>query len=128
MSQVPQGPSSRSCTKPMAADSERPKLTLRHLLRPHATGLMIGVVAALVESAANLAEPWPLKVVLDNVLKSKSAHGWLNQLIFSAGGTDKVAILKFAALAVLAIAAVAAVSSYTDKYTTTSLTQCALPP
>src|SRR5271167_3471075 len=101
MIQVPHGPSSRSCTKPMAAHSERPKLTLRYLLRPHATGLIIGLVAALVETAANLAEPWPLKILLDNVLKSKPAHGWLNQLIFSAGGTDKVAVLKVAALAVL---------------------------
>ena len=107
----------------MAADSRSPGLTLRHLLRPHAAGLIIGVVAVLVESAANLAEPWPLKLVLDNVLKSKPAHGWLNQLIFSAAGTDKVAILKFAALAVLAIAAVGAVSSYTEKYVTTSLAQ-----
>jgi subfamily B ATP-binding cassette protein MsbA len=107
----------------VAADSQRNRLNLRHLLKPHVAGLLVGLVAALVESAANLAEPWPLKIVLDNVLKSKSAHGWLNQLILSVGATDKAAILKFAALAVLAIAAVGAVSSYTEKYITTSLAQ-----
>ncbi len=123
MIRVPPRPPSPICSTPVAADSQRQKLNLRHLLRPHAAGLMIGLVAALVESAANLAEPWPLKIVLDNVLKSKSAHGWLNQLILSAGATDKAAILKFAALAVLAIAAVGAVSSYTEKYITTSLAQ-----
>ena len=95
----------------------------QRLLRPHATGLTIGIVAVIVEGAANLAEPWPLKIVLDNVLKSKPGHGWLNQLIFSAAGTDKVAILKFAALAVLVIAAVGAVCSYTEKYITTNLGQ-----
>jgi ATP-binding cassette subfamily B protein len=126
MIQVPPGPSARSCTNPMAGHSERPKLTLRYLLRPYATALVTGLIAALVESAANLAEPWPLKIVLDNVLKSKPAHGWLHQLIFSAGGTDKVAVLKFAALAVLAIAAVGAVSSYTEKYITTTLAQWVL--
>ncbi len=75
------------------------------------------------KALATLAEPWPLKVVLDNVLKSKGGHGWLNQLIFSAAGTDKIAILKFAALAVLVIAAVGALSSYTEKYITTNLGQ-----
>jgi ATP-binding cassette subfamily B protein len=98
-------------------------LTIRRLLRPHLKGLTIGIAAVFVEGIANLAEPWPLKVVLDNVLKSKPGHGWLNQLIFSAAGTDKFAILKFAALAVLVIAAVGAVSSYTEKYITTNLGQ-----
>src|SRR5205085_10123806 len=53
----------------------------------------------------------------------KSAHDWLNQSILSAAGTEKLAILKFAALAVLAIAAIGAVCSYTEKYITTNLGQ-----
>jgi subfamily B ATP-binding cassette protein MsbA len=85
--------------------------------------LTLGVAAIVVESAATLAEPWPLKVVLDNVLKSKGGHGWLAQAIFSFAGTDKLAILQFAALAVLAIAAVGAAASYTEKYITASLGQ-----
>jgi subfamily B ATP-binding cassette protein MsbA len=85
--------------------------------------LTLGAVAVVVESAATLAEPWPLKVVLDNVLKSRPGHGWLAQLIFAAAGTDKVAILKFAAVSVLGIAAVGAVCSYTEKYITASLGQ-----
>ena len=117
------GPSSRTRTKAMAGDAARPKLRIRQLLRPHSRALTIGIAAVLVEGAANLAEPWPLKIVLDNVLKSKPGHGWLSQLIFSAAGTDKVAILKFAALAVLVIASIGAVSSYTEKYITTSLGQ-----
>ena len=57
-------------------------LTIRRLLRPHAKSLAIGIAAVLVEGMAALAEPWPLKVVLDDVLKSKGGHGWLNQLIY----------------------------------------------
>ena len=110
-------------TTPEVADSARQRLSITSLLRPHTTGLTIGVVAVIVEGIANLAEPWPLKIVLDNVLKSKSAHGWLNQLIFSAAGTEKIAILKFAALAVLVIAAIGAICSYTEKHITTNLGQ-----
>ncbi len=121
MKLVPPGLSSRTTLE--AADSARQNLSIIRLLRPHSRGLTIGIVAVIVEGIANLAEPWPLKIVLDNVLKAKSAQGWLNQLILSAAGTEKLAILKFAALAVLAIAAIGAICSYTEKYITTNLGQ-----
>src|SRR3954453_12815370 len=99
-------------------------LTVRRLLRPHVRGLMIGIAAVFIEGAASLAEPWPLKIVLDNVIKGKAGqHGWLNQLILSSAGTDKVAILNFAALAVLVVAAIGAVSSYIEKDITANLGQ-----
>ncbi len=107
----------------MSTDSDRRKLTVGHLLKPHARSLTIGIVAVIVEGIANLAEPWPLKIVLDNVLKSRPGQGWLNHLILSAGGTDKVAILRFAALAVLIIAAIGAVCTYVERYLTTTVGQ-----
>ena len=120
---IPCRQDSHSVRHPNAADSASHSLSIRRLLSPHAKGLTIGIAAVIVEGVASLAEPWPLKIVLDNVLKSKSGHGWLNQLILSAAGTDKVAILKFAALAVLVIAAIGAICSYTEKYITTNLGQ-----
>jgi subfamily B ATP-binding cassette protein MsbA len=81
------------------------------------------MVAVLVEGAATLAEPWPLKIVLDSVVKSRPGHGWLHQFILSTAGTDRLAILQFAALAVLAIAFVGAICSYTEKFVTTNLAQ-----
>jgi ATP-binding cassette subfamily B protein len=113
----------RSSTKPMAGNSDTHQLTIGCLLGPHAKSLAIGIGAVLVEGVANLAEPWPLKVVLDNVLKSKSGAGWLNHVLYFAAGTDRVSTLKIAALAVLVIAAVGAVCSYTERYATTSLGQ-----
>lgn len=107
----------------MVIESHRRKITLGSLLRPHAKILTIAVVAVMIEGAANLAEPWPLKVVLDTVLKARPDTGWLLQAIFSAVGTDKIAILRFAALAVLLIAAVGAVSTYAERYLTTSVGQ-----
>ena len=75
------------------------------------------------ESAANLLEPWPLKIVLDNVFHSKKASGWLEHLVHSVAGDDKLIILKFACFAVLGIAALDAVCSYAEKYLTTSVGQ-----
>ena len=70
---------------------------------------------------ASLAEPLPLKLVLDTVLKAKSGSRWLHQVVAATCGTDKIAMLKFAAIAVLVIAAVGAISSYTERYLTTTV-------
>ena len=109
--------------KPIAIDSDGRETMLCRLLRPHITSLTIGAVAVAIEGVASLAEPWPLKIVIDTVLKTKPDPGWLQQLIFSFIGTDKIVLLRFAAVAVLVIAALGAVSSYTEKYLTTSLGQ-----
>jgi ATP-binding cassette subfamily B protein len=105
----------------MRTDSDKPKVSLGRLLRPHAASLTVAIVAVIVEGGASLAEPWPLKLVLDTVLKTKPGTGWLHQVVAAAGGTDKVAMLKFAAIAVLVIAAVGAISSYTERYLTTTV-------
>lgn len=100
------------------------KFSITDLLRPRAKGLLIGLLAAVGEGIANLLEPWPLKIVLDSVLKAhRPVHGWLDRLIVSAVGADKVAILKFAVAAVIAIALLDAVCSYIEKYFTTSISQ-----
>jgi ATP-binding cassette subfamily B protein len=101
----------------------RKSLKIAGLLKPHYKILSLGLAAVIGEGIANLLQPWPLKIVLDNVLKSHDMKGWLNSLILSVAGQDKLAILRFAALAVLAIAAMDAVCSYTEKYVTTSVGQ-----
>jgi ATP-binding cassette subfamily B protein len=96
---------------------------LGNLVRPHAKALAIGLAAVIGEGIASLLQPWPLKIVFDDVLKAKSsgAHGWLNHLIDATAGSEPLAILKFAALAALAIAVLDALCSYTEKYLTTSV-------
>jgi len=101
----------------------RKSLTIKDLLKPHSKILALGLVAVIGEGVANLLQPWPLKIVLDNVLKSREIHGWLNGFIQSTVGPDRLAALEFAAVAVLAIALLDAVCSYTEKYVTTSVGQ-----
>src|SRR3989441_4131600 len=99
------------------------KIQISYLLWPHWKTLSIAFVAVLGESATDLLEPWPLKVVFDYVLGSKKMPEWMAGLINPIFGQDKVAILEFAALAVLVIAVAGALSSYTEKYLTTSVAQ-----
>jgi subfamily B ATP-binding cassette protein MsbA len=93
------------------------------LLKPHSKALTIGFAAVIGEGLASLLEPWPLKIVLDNVLRSRPMPGWLNRLILATAGTNKLAVLEFAAAAVMAIAIVGAACSYVEKYVTTTIGQ-----
>jgi ATP-binding cassette subfamily B protein len=85
--------------------------------------LTLGFLAVIGEGVANILEPWPLKVVLDNVLRSRQTGGWLNGLLLSRLGDDRLAMLRFATVAVLVIAAVGALCTYAEKYLTTSVGQ-----
>ena len=99
-------------------------LKILDLLRPHSRELWLGLLAIAGESAADVLQPWPLKIVLDNVLRGKQQeHGWLNHLIEKTAGTDPMNVLLFACVAVMLIAIIDALCSYADKYLTTSVGQ-----
>lgn len=101
----------------------RKAFRIADLLWPHWAALLGGFAAVLVEGGTNLLEPLPIKVVLDNVLRARLGSGWLNHWINRTFGPDRLAILKFAAIAALAIACVGAVASYIEKYLTVSVGQ-----
>src|SRR5437660_9847792 len=88
------------------------KLTIRELLKPHFGALAIGFVAVVGEGVANLLQPWPLRIVLDTVLRSRQMSSWLNGLAHTTVGDDKLSGLKIACAPVLGLAAVVALSSY----------------
>jgi ATP-binding cassette subfamily B protein len=98
---------------------------LKTLLRPHLKTLLFGLLAVIGETIADLLQPWPLKIVFDNVLKARSiqGHGWLNHIVVATFGQNRLAVLQFAAVSALIIAVVGAVCSYTEKYLTTSVGQ-----
>ncbi len=99
------------------------RISLRELLRPHLLALGLGFLAVLGEGAANLLEPWPLKIVLDDVLRSREHHAGIMRWIHSVVGTGRFAVLEFACAAVLGIAILDAICTYSEKYLTTSVGQ-----
>ncbi len=97
--------------------------TLAQFLRPHRAALFFGFLAVVGESIANLLEPWPLKIVLDSVLKSRHSGGWLNHLLVSIAGSDPYSVLAAASIFVLIIAAFDGACTYAEKYYTTNVGQ-----
>ena len=98
-------------------------LTIGSLLKPHRRQLFLGLLAVIGETAADLLQPWPLKVVLDFVLRSKPVNDTVGKWLISTFHGDRLVILKFAALSLLVIAAVGAFCSYAEKLLTTSVGQ-----
>ncbi len=99
------------------------RTTILNLLRPHKRSLLLGFLCIMGESVADVLQPWPLKIVLDNVIGHRKSHGWLFALIQRFAGTEAHSILLVACGAVVAIALLDAFCSYGDKYLTTSVGQ-----
>jgi len=92
---------------------------LRELLRPYSKLLMLALVAMLVESAMDLLEPWPLKIILDYVIGSKQPPPWLAGWLLDS--ESRLTVLNAAIAAVMGIALIGAVSSYTERYLSTTI-------
>src|SRR5258707_5097839 len=74
--------------------SSRDGLKLVKLLRPYAGSLSIALLALVGEGAAGLLEPWPLKIVFDNVSGSKPIPAWLGSRLPPTLTSDTMAILE----------------------------------
>jgi subfamily B ATP-binding cassette protein MsbA len=107
---------------PIPAATPIAKHTIGSMLRPHWRSLVFAAIAVVGETAADIAEPWPVKIVVDNLLQGKRLPAWAASIVAQLGN-DKIAILNFALGAVLLIAIVGAISSYAEKFLTTTVGQ-----
>jgi ABC-type multidrug transport system fused ATPase/permease subunit len=96
---------------------------LRDLLRPYRRTLAIILAATLVSMAMSLAAPWPLKVILDNVVANHRPPAWIAWLFPMVGGTTKTHIAAAAGIATVAIALVSGAAFYVASYSTEKLGQ-----
>src|SRR6201998_1962795 len=96
---------------------------LRELLRPRRRSIAVILAATLVQMAMSLAAPWPLKVVLDNVVGKRPPPYWIDGLLSMLGGDSRVHIAAAAAIVTLLIAAVTGAAMYVASYFTESLSQ-----
>jgi ATP-binding cassette subfamily B protein len=101
----------------------KPGLSIFELLHPHRRELWLGLLAIAGESIAGLLEPWPLKIVLDDLIQGKNQNGWLHKFIITTVGSAPRNILVFACIAVLFIAITDAMCTYAEKYLTTNVGQ-----
>jgi ABC-type multidrug transport system fused ATPase/permease subunit len=110
-------------TRPAEAPTGGKMRLASELLRPYHGWLIVILLAMLVETAMSLAAPWPLKVILDNVVGTHKAPEWLAPFQSSLFGHSKMQLAALAGIATVLIAALGAVASYIDNYYTESVGQ-----
>ena len=54
---------------------------IRDLIRPYRGTLLVVLLAMLVETAMSLVGPWPLKIVIDNVIGEHKLPRALNEML-----------------------------------------------
>src|SRR4029434_7152946 len=112
-------PKGKPAESPKKAGATKPGQGMTHLvldlIRPYRGWLIVVFVAMLFETAMSIAAPWPLKIIIDNVVGKHPLPEFLVWLRDFSSGEHTLALAGVAALAAIAIAAVGAVASYIDN-------------
>jgi ABC-type multidrug transport system fused ATPase/permease subunit len=93
------------------------------LLKPYHKWLYIVLGAMLLETAMSLAAPWPLKIILDNVVGKHKLPEYLEWLRDFSISEQSMELAAVAAIGVVIIAAIGAIAGYIDNYYTESVAQ-----
>jgi ABC-type multidrug transport system fused ATPase/permease subunit len=115
-----------STVEPIAKKRGGMSRLIRELIRPYRGTLLVIFLAMMVETLMSLAGPWPLKIILDNVVGAHHLPKWFDDLLGSATaglGPGKMKIAAVAALGAVLIAIIGSVASYIDNYYTESVGQ-----
>ncbi|HEY2649450.1 MAG TPA: ABC transporter ATP-binding protein [Puia sp.] len=106
---------------------KRPSKTLTslvlELIRPYNKWLIVIFLAMLLETAMSLLGPWPLKIIIDNVVGHHPLPEWLEWIKDLPFETDKMAIAGAAAIGLILIALIGGIAGYIDNYYTESVAQ-----
>src|SRR5512141_2878382 len=93
------------------------------LVLPYRTWLLIIFIAMLMETAMGLAAPWPLKIIIDNVIRNEQLPHWLSWMNTLFPGEHAMALAGAAALALVVFTAIGGLAGYIDNYFTESVAQ-----
>jgi ABC-type multidrug transport system fused ATPase/permease subunit len=96
---------------------------IRELLRPYRGRLAVILLAMLVQTLMSLAAPWPLKVVIDDVVGGHPPPQWIAWLLPMLGGDSRLHVAAAAGIVTVLIAVVTGLAFYVSNYYTESLGQ-----
>ncbi len=107
----------------MKSPSRTDRFLFGRILRPHWKALVLALVAVVGETLGDVLEPWPITIIVDNILQGKRLPRLLDAAVLRVFGQNTSAMLEFALASVVLIAVIGAVGSYVEKYLTTSVSQ-----
>jgi ABC-type multidrug transport system fused ATPase/permease subunit len=122
-SNISAGPTQHGLDNPVQQKPETLVHLVLSLIRPYRQWVIVIFLAMMLETIMSLASPWPLKIILDNVIGHHKLPGWLQSMQTIAVGDEKMALAAAAAIAVILIAVIGSVAGYIDNYYTESVAQ-----
>jgi len=82
------------------------------LVQPYKKWLIVVFIAMLIETSMSIAAPWPLKIILDNVVGKHRLPDFLTWLRDFSSGEHTIALAGVAGLGVIVIAGIGAVAGF----------------
>lgn len=93
------------------------------LAKPYKKLLLLIFAAMLLETAMGLAAPWPLKIIIDNVVGNHKIHSWFNWINGVIVSGDKMTLALIAAISFIIITFIGSLAGYIQNYFTESVAQ-----
>lgn len=92
-------------------------------VKPYKAWLLIIFIAMIIAAVMDVASPWPLKIIIDNVAGKQPLPSWLSWVKALSIGSNKLALAAAAAIALVLITVTGAIASYINNYFTESVAQ-----
>ena len=89
---------------------------LARLVRPYWKSFIVAVLAVLGDTATNLLQPWPLKMVFDNVFRAKPLAPGLATPIAAVFGPGREGVLYFALAATVALVILSGLCTFIQSF------------
>ncbi len=93
------------------------------LSRPYRKWVIIILLAMLVEAVMSVATPWPLKIIIDNVVAHGSLPHWLHWTNFLNNSNSKLKMAAIVAFGFVLINAIGSLAGYISSYYNESVAQ-----
>jgi ABC-type multidrug transport system fused ATPase/permease subunit len=93
------------------------------LIKPYKKWLIVIFAAMLLETGMSLLGPWPLKIIIDNVVGHHPLPEWLKWIKDLPFENNKMALAGAAAIGLVLIALIGGIAGYIDNYFTESVAQ-----
>jgi subfamily B ATP-binding cassette protein MsbA len=93
------------------------------LARPYKKWGFIILIAMLIETVASLATPWPLKIIIDNVVAGRALPKWLSWMEFTRQHESQFQLATIAAIFFVVITVIGSLAGYLENYYNESVAQ-----
>ena len=90
---------------------------------PYSKWLLYILAAMLMESLSSLAMPWPLKIIIDNIIGAKALPTWLQWMNFFPHDESNVGFAAIVAALFVIISMIGSLAGYIQNYFSESVAQ-----